>query len=58
MKFKLFPARDRSTKICYFCGTNKSVKYHSKIKQRNGEEIDISCCNKCVLEKLNELVEF
>lgn len=58
MKFKLFPARDRSTKICYFCGTNRSVKYKSKIKKENGEEIDISSCNRCVLVYTNELVEF
>lgn len=58
MKFKLISIKDRNAKTCYFCGTNKSVKYHSKIKHGDVEEIDISCCNKCVLEKLNELVEF
>lgn len=58
MKFELLSIKDRSTRVCYFCGTNKSVKYKSKIKKENGDEIDIFSCNRCVLVHTNELVEF
>lgn len=58
MKFKLLSIKDRRTMVCYFCGTSKSVKYKSKIKQENGDEIEISSCNRCVLVHMNELVEF
>ena len=58
MKFNLIPIKDRSIRTCYFCGTNRSVKYKSKIKKENGDEIDISSCNRCVLVHMNELVEF
>ena len=58
MKFKLLSIKDRSRSVCYFCGTNKSVKYKSKIQQESGDEIKICSCNICILVHMNELVEF
>lgn len=58
MKFNLFHMKDRNKKVCYFCGTNKNVKYGSKITQEDGSVVNISSCNKCAMIKMNELVEF
>lgn len=55
MMFDLIPNSERLPENrCWFCGTNKSVKYHGKIVNpcltAENRYIDILCCNKCVLQ--------
>lgn len=50
---ELIPVKERHEKNrCWFCNTNKSVKYRGKIPNAyavsiNNEWIDIIFCNKC-----------
>lgn len=51
MKFKL---KDDRAIPCYFCKTDKSVKYIGILKETNKE---ISICNKCVIIENDKLKE-
>jgi transcription elongation factor Elf1 len=35
---------------CMFCGTDKSVKYFVTIRNQNGKDASVCCCNWCVLK--------
>lgn len=60
MKFKLLVDRNPSAR-CWFCRTNKSVKYSAKIVNTNplseNRYMDILVCNRCVLNHINDLID-
>lgn len=60
MNLKLIPVQERLNKRCYFCGTNKSVKYEaeitSPISRAHNKRISICVCNVCALIHNNELI--
>ena len=61
-KYKLIPIKDRYPKArCWFCGTDKSVKYTGQFinPNLNSERryLDILICNKCALLHGNHLRE-
>ena len=60
-KFKLMPIKERQGYCCYFCRTDKSVKYYGKILNpcitANNRFIDIVMCNKCTALHIDELFE-
>lgn len=37
---------------CTFCGTDRSVKYSVMVKDVNGKDCHVPCCNRCVLRKI------
>lgn len=47
----MIPIEKRENYRCYYCGTNKSVKYIVKVFDPiiNNNTISVPCCNKCVL---------
>ena len=50
MRFKLIDIEKRKDATCFYCGTNKSVKYEIKLFD-NDTLHDINkryCCNKCI----------
>lgn len=38
---------------CTFCGTNKSVKYEVTVKDVNGKNCRVPCCNICIVKHMN-----
>lgn len=38
---------------CTFCGTNKSVKYEVIVKDVNGKDCHVPCCNMCIVKHMN-----
>lgn len=61
-KYKLIPIKDRHPKArCWFCRTNKSVKYRGQFINPNLKSerryMDIYICNKCALIHANDLRE-
>ena len=58
MKIKLIDKERGKDAKCYFCGTNKSVKYEIKISGNNIiSDINRYSCNKCVLMFYDKFVE-
>ena len=60
---KLSPIKERNNvSRCWFCKTNKSVKYTGKVLNpcltASNRYIDILLCNKCALIHRNDLVEW
>ena len=47
---KIIPSDKRDSARCYFCGTNKSVKYLVRLKEPmlSKASMLVCCCNKCV----------
>lgn len=47
---KMIPSDKRDSARCYFCGTNKSVKYLVRLKEPMFSKASmlVCCCNKCV----------
>lgn len=56
----MIPYNNRRDSPCFFCGTNKSVKYVTEIivdgniakrlpGLQTGQTIDVCCCNRCIL---------
>lgn len=59
MKFKLIDREKRKEVRCYYCGTDKSVKYEIRIFDDDTIQ-DINkryCCNKCVCMFIDDLEE-
>ena len=50
MKYKLIDSEKRKEVQCYYCGTDKSVKYEvNHFDSEAMQEIDKRyCCNKCI----------
>lgn len=60
MKLKPISPEERKNAKCYFCGTDKSVKYIVRVFEDDSIE-DINhrpCCNKCALMFNDQLKEF
>lgn len=38
---------------CTFCGTDKSVKYEVIVKDVNGKDCYVPCCNMCIVKHMN-----
>lgn len=59
---KLIPIEERKKCICWFCRTNKSVKYIGQILNpcpwADNRYLDIYICNKCVVIHKMHLAEF
>lgn len=60
---KLIPIEERKPEChCWFCGTNKSVKYTGQILNpcpwADNRYLDILICNKCVALHEHHLREF
>ncbi len=60
---KLIPAAERNPmNHCWFCGTNKSVKYTGSILNpcpwASNRYLDILMCNKCATWHAHHLAEF
>ena len=60
---KLIPVAERNPmNRCWFCGTNKSVKYTGQILNpcptANNRYLNILMCNKCSLLHAHHLVEY
>ena len=56
MKFKLIDREKRKEVRCYYCDTDKSVKYKVLLFNNNTiKETDYRyCCNKCILMLISE----
>ena len=59
---KLIPISERSQHMrCWFCRTNKSVKYEAKMVNTNplseNRYMDILVCNKCALTHKYDLIK-
>ena len=59
---KLIPISERTTTMrCWFCRTNKSVKYEAKMVHTNplseNRYMHILVCNKCALIHNNDFIE-
>ena len=59
---KVIPISERSQDArCWFCHTNKSVKYEAKIMNTNpfseNRYMHILVCNKCALNHAIDLIE-
>lgn len=61
MKIKLLSTEERKGARCWFCGTNKSVKYVAQMVNTNSlsslKYMNILVCNKCVANHMNDFVE-
>ena len=62
MKLKLIPISERSPEMrCWFCHTNKSVKYEAKMVNTNplseSKYMNILVCNKCALYHQIDFIE-
>ena len=61
MKIKLLSAGERKGARCWFCGTNKSVKYAAQIVNTNPlsslKYMDILVCNKCAANHMDGFIE-
>ena len=53
---KLIPISERKGCRCWFCCTDKSVKYEAKIRLYTGC-VHVMVCNKCVLTHNNEFID-
>ena len=63
MKLKLIPISERSPEMrCWFCHTNKSVKYEAKMVNTNplseSKYMNILVCNKCALYHQIDFIEW
>lgn len=63
MKLKLIPLSEKNSSCrCWFCRTNKSVKYAARIVNTNpiSEKrfMNILVCNKCALAHTNDFLEY
>lgn len=38
---------------CAFCGIDKSVKYEVAVKDVNGKNCRVPCCNMCIVKHMN-----
>lgn len=59
---KLIPNSERNeSNRCWFCRTNKSVKYVAKMVNTNplseNRYMDVLVCNKCAFHHLNHFIE-
>lgn len=59
---KLIPISKRDPAMrCWFCRTNKSVKYQARMVNTNplskNRYMDILVCNKCALNHANDFIE-
>ena len=58
---KLIPISERSGGRCWFCRTDKSVKYEAKMVNTNPKSneryMHILVCNKCALNHQNDFIE-
>lgn len=60
MRFKLINIEERNHFTCFFCGTDKSVKYEIKLFD-DPNISDISrryCCNKCILMLIDNKYDY
>ena len=50
----VIPHNQRDNKLCYFCGTNVSVKYIVEVDMpaKSPEPFNVNACNKCVFIKI------
>lgn len=59
---EMIPIKERNQYHCWFCGTNKSVKYKGEILNpcpwSDNRYLDIVICNKCVLLHEHHLKEY
>ena len=59
---KLIPIKERNSMMrCWFCRTNKSVKYRAKMINTNPRSdnryMNILVCNKCALNHALDFIE-
>lgn len=58
---KLIPISERKGCRCWFCRTDKSVKYEARIVHTNplseNRYMHILVCNKCALNHANDFIE-
>ena len=40
---------------CFYCGSNKSVKYIITITKANGKTASVCSCNKCIGNLVNKM---
>ena len=61
MKIKVLSAGEREGARCWFCRTNRSVKYAAQMINTNPlsslKYMDILVCNKCAANHMNDFVE-
>lgn len=51
-RWKYIPNWSKKHLTCAFCGSDKSVKYSVVVKDVNGNDCHVPCCNKCVLRRM------
>lgn len=53
---KLIPIPLREGLYCFFCGTDKSVKYLKIIKDMRTKDklVTVCCCNECIVRYSDE----
>lgn len=49
--WKYIPNWNKKNLTCVFCGKNKSVKYAVTVKDIDGKECKVPCCNTCIVHR-------
>lgn len=50
--WKYIPNWNKKNLTCVFCGKNKSVKYAVTVKDIDGKECKVPCCNTCIVHRI------
>ena len=49
---KLIPNWPKKNLTCTFCGKSRSVKYEVTVKDLDGKDCRVPCCNICIVHRM------